>query len=1570
MKDSDQRPVFQLLAAVLDKQRLLDLPDFDTFIQNNPSVFELVKLGCKRLVVDFGLTRREADALISRGNALALYMARAFREHSLRPEGVGASAVQQGVLGLLGGPTYARLFKPDFSALSPVGAIESSYSTTAYTVALREWVRDRLVPISDTNRDLPLAYRRPDVDKQLIDPVAVNRILPSIQIVNSVLEAQIRERLDPGTDLDALLRDTRFHNGLPYDQDWESLLYVTRSVIGTDTLGEIVRRTDTDYPYFKNRGARGLRSDVALRQNSAFGPTRQALLLEAPYFPLNDTQAAKPLRRVDPRTRLVDPDPHQTSMDFYSKNFGRIGLIDVRQLWAFGEATQLSPEGIEALFALSIFAPKRSANAPALGNPDEPCGAYSGAAFIHAEQLPIIHLIRGGPGNNFELHNVGEAPNPQLEHRMDRINRKCRLDRWLGLRSDEVDQLLMAAIHAERREGFTTSVWITDNTIRALGMFQELRTENDCSAEDFAAFIDVMSVYGRSEQLSHFDRVYNQHSLYLQPLQINDVEFAIIPRTEADERTVHQICSGLGINFETYRYLATVIAKAFGLKTHLSCNLATFSSFYRLVRLARLLGVTPIEATALLQTLGNGDGWVAQLAGAPRVATYLSGESTDVLSVIRALMICIKWCRDYDIGVLWLVQNVNPVVVPTVWTEAQERLLRQLHNQVKPVVFVEAMLLEEGVRKLAEEGRWLTLLVSLVDKDGLVIGDYEETEAGYLERAKAQIKEAVQTDIVPGEGETVEDVAAERERTEATILSVLLRVRAEQHVVVQEGLAVFLDLRAELVLLVVHWAQGHAYQLLQQAMTVVQGGQRKTREDPDPADPFLRMLAELERRSRIATRLALSPEMLGTLLVDDQYQWFSLASTYEISVRTIYFLALYGRMITLAKQPEAKMLDYLRQVNQLPDDLSEDDLRLVRDAAADKLATYFGCGIRHVLECASEANPPDPDSEAPVKPLLCNLAHLDLLVRTLELSARGLDATTGFILGKLTPKDTVQVYTVAAQIALESLSKSGVLKTAQASGEMGQSVSTRCTVDTNTLIANLAQEVAEFEITLLDFFGEPLRFVRILWQTTLGYLLDAITTTDHLGRAQARLQAGSRMGTAHVSFNLLMREPSYAPSVVIGCDEASLNFPSELLSELPKEPVLAGHLDEVVVSAVLMDAYGNRGAGRMIEWAITSGRLRPSETFTDHNGATTVRITSLSAGETVVSVMYPENESSTEFNGKITFVDRPRIFGSPYAITQSVQGQVLEVQCKLVGLDGLPPQEPQTVNWWTDKDATKHPIESNAEGLCTFELSGMTAGALKVFAQRGSDSPVSVDVWVAVDALIQNYSDDFRFPVAGAREPSLLWVDIKESATPESAAVIHYPIEWMVESVLPQVGFPTTQIIPTDLQGRSSFGFKQSKAGEYRVIAKMVGKENQTQQFNLTVIPAFGWSVKLITLPSGPEQIILPGTGQFELYRGEEYQLKIAPVDVESLKDTTGALGWSADYTIQALGMEFTPPLAQQFTFGDQPQTWAIKAGDRKNATFQLGLICDRLNEALILEGTLKKRPLPKRPLPKRPRPA
>ncbi|WP_460164334.1 Tc toxin subunit A [Pseudomonas sp. S2_F03] len=1127
MNASDDRPIHQLVKAVLG-ERVGRGSTFDEFIEQNPSVFTLIKQGTAGLQ-KLGLSREESRTLMARGNALALYMARAFREQSL----CAAPDENQASVPL---PTYQDQFNPDNDGAAPPGSPEHSASTTAYMVALREWVRDNIVP-EDESQTIPLKVRRPDVDELLIDEMAINREQSRLEIVNSVLETQILTRPEPKiSSVKAYLRTIRFHNGLPYDHDWQSISHVVGSALKNGVVGDIVRRVDLDYPYFKQPGARGgPRADAALQLSMGIGPLKMSLLLEDPYFPLNAEMGKARLHRVDPRTRLVDPTPEKSVESFYVDNFGSLAhsLSSLRRLWIFKDATRLEQVQVDCLLGLGAFTPKLSANAPALGDPDLPAtGVMAGARYIHGGQAPAIQLVQDGAASQFLLHHVGEIESSTLQHRIDRINRKCRLDRMLQLPSHQVDQLLMAAMHAERRGTSEPSIWIRTNTLRCLGLFKELNTAYGCKAEEFAALIDVLSVFGQDGQLSHFDRVYNQEKGNQDPLLIDDVEFAIMPRAQAEQKTVHQICSALEINFETYRYLATVIAEAYGLKTHLKRSLEIFSSFWRLVWLGRLLGMTPIESTALLQTLSDGEGLVAQLAGEPVVSSFGTTDGADALSAIRGLMTCTQWSREYDLPPLWLVQNVKPVYVPTVWTETQEQFLRQLRSQVHSVRVEEATLLEEGApirgsnQQLIE---WLLELVPLVDEEGLVRGSAEETEEQYLVRASTVIEDLVKGLFAKEQNEDEDEYAARLNPLVTLITRIVLRCRDEQRVVVQEGIAVYLKLDSLLATQVLSWAQGHPYDFLKEAMSLPAADTPRVNRVLEAPDSFLQMLTELERRGRIADKLELSPQMLATLLKGEQYQWFSLENPYEISIRTVYYLALFRRLITRARQPEEKILDYLSQVNQLPDDMSEDGLRLVRDAAADKLATYFSCGIRHVLECAEHINREIEGSDSPSWPILRNLAHLDLLDRTLELARNGMDATAAFSLGKLHPLDPEPLYANAAQNALESLARFNAKTTTQDSAEVGQSFTSRCVVDNPTLIANLPQDVAEFEITLLDFYGEPLKWVDLHVATDLGVVLTPVIRTDDKGRAWAQLQAGARMGTAHVHYSVPLYEPIYAP---------------------------------------------------------------------------------------------------------------------------------------------------------------------------------------------------------------------------------------------------------------------------------------------------------------------------------------------------------------------------------------------------------------------------------------------------------
>ncbi|WP_460164333.1 Ig-like domain-containing protein [Pseudomonas sp. S2_F03] len=391
--------------------------------------------------------------------------------------------------------------------------------------------------------------------------------------------------------------------------------------------------------------------------------------------------------------------------------------------------------------------------------------------------------------------------------------------------------------------------------------------------------------------------------------------------------------------------------------------------------------------------------------------------------------------------------------------------------------------------------------------------------------------------------------------------------------------------------------------------------------------------------------------------------------------------------------------------------------------------------------------------------------------------------------------------------------------------------------------------------------------------------------------------------------------------------------------------------------AVLIDDYGNKGAHRQVAWSTTLGEIRPRETFTDKDGLTRVWVSSLSPGEANISVGNVEGNHSFTFSRPIVFADKPRILATPSVTKVAMVGHAMPVRCQVVGLDGTP-KEGEKVMWWTSATPGKVEQNSDSDGFSEFSVAAPQPGDLTVYAQLGTDPFVEVKVWVASDAVIQNYSEVIRFPVAGASRPTLLWVDVKESNAPDAKPVSNYPVLWRIGST------PIEEIsIATDAQGRSVYPFRSAVAGTFSVSAGLELHPSRTQQFELKVVAAFVWKVELITIESGSESRIpiIPGTDELTLFRDGHYRLEISPVDTAQLKDSHGALGWSSDYSTQALGMVFTPPLATRFEFDVAPYEVEIRTANKRNGRFQLSLFCDRLNEALVLEGTLVKRPVTRR---------
>ena len=73
------------------------------------------------------------------------------------------------------------------------------------------------------------------------------------------------------------------------------------------------------------------------------------------------------------------------------------------------------------------------------------------------------------------------------------------------------------------------------------------------------------------------------------------------------------------------------------------------------------------------------------------------------------------------------------------------------------------------------------------------------------------------------------------------------------------------------------------------------------------------------------------------------------------------------------EEPAEKLLAYLKTVNELPSDMTPEDIRLIRDGAASLLAQAIKWGIKEVLECATYLTPD--------MPLIREMSQIDFVIR-------------------------------------------------------------------------------------------------------------------------------------------------------------------------------------------------------------------------------------------------------------------------------------------------------------------------------------------------------------------------------------------------------------------------------------------------------------------------------------------------------------------------------------------------------------------------------------------------------------
>ena len=1210
------RPALQLFEQTFSQQEQRQgYASLATYLENGGSVFPLVEQGMGGLMGMYGLTERDAKAFLEPANALAIYVRRQFIEHTLFGDPAQAVGPQSGLLSMMDGPSFQKLFAMNFDAMCPPDALESAYSPVAYLIDLLEWIKGKIESVG-TNKKLMLQNRRTDLNDLLIDSNAVYQPVSAVDIIVPVLETFIDSHGAVTPNLEDALLGARYPNGLPYYQHWVSLNYVARH--NGVSVGDVVHLVDLASPYFLQPHTLDSDAPRALVHASRLGPYQRAMLTEPAHFTGTGDDAKAPA--------------------FYLRHFGALATEwnKYKDVPFFCERTKLDSLQLEALLSVGSFAPVRSANAPAgPGEPTPPpvSGTQSGSVYINAGAATSIGLefVTTVTPNLHRLKNVTHG-------QIDRMNRKLRLDQWLELPPEQVDALLVAAIRAETPA--SAAYVITEYSVQALGLFQTLRERYGCKAEDFAAFVHEVSFYGRDKTPSLFDRVFNPKGNYQDALRLDHQPFDLLPSAGQSETTINRLCSGLGIDLLTYSFLAQAVALG-----HSSTNgklirsPAVVSSFYRLVKLSRLLGIEPIEGVLLLTVLG-GETWLRAIAGVPRIQAHTKDTPT-VLVIIQALHACVDWCREHDLEVRWMLQQVTAPATSQKETTAEWQLFEQVGNLLAGTLFTNAELLMAGVPPLDGGADWLDLLSGLVDSQGVVntqpISDEGETDYAKIARKKLLIA------VSEGLGESYRPLF---EAIVENMLNVLLLTKAAQLSVVKECLAVYTRLTSDQVIPVLTWAQGRVDTFLRQVLTrpvsnpeTVAGRGGRVLE----GDAFLLQLAEIRRRSEIVLKLELSVEVLQDYLDYGNLEWMTQSEPLAVSLNTFYYLTVLARAFKMSDQPQARLLDYLRDVAALPadptaqppDGLSPHALSLVQQTAAARLAVIFAWSAQEVLECAQSIG----------QPLVRNLQQLNLLMRVRTMSARsGMDARTVFLMGQLPDRVSIPnekaAYQEAAEHALLSLTTTTEPVLATTSDEQSQTAKVTCeVVDDNSAIAGKPGEKVTYRVAVRNMQEQVMSGVFVHWQATLGTIVE--TATTEAGEALVEFIPGQVLGVDTPLFWLDMGEKQPAPLVEVVADSQSYDFPPEYASDVPTGEVSVGA--EVELYAIMEDDYFNRGIDAPVSW---SGRGETGSVVirfggrTNNEGLTRAFVSSPSGGTFILKVTSTGSDKSLEF-GPITFLPSP-----------------------------------------------------------------------------------------------------------------------------------------------------------------------------------------------------------------------------------------------------------------------------------------------------------------------------------------
>ncbi|SDB51436.1 Tc toxin subunit A [Pseudomonas sp. NFACC13-1] len=523
---------------------------------------------------------------------------------------------------------YQALFEENWDQFCDEGDIAAIDSPVAYLRALYLFARQlEQLPAPVQAARITLEERRPDLGKLMLDRQSAFATRPMLDIINDTLRSNIAAHLAStgrNETVQQVLAGEHYPFSLPYDLHHHQCLLGLGA--GKPALGELNYRISLQLPFSPGPSTYGrvTTSHVdAQKLLSGLSPEQQNLLL-AP-----SASSARP--------------------DALKKSYGTQDITRLDQLDFFQERTGLTTDQVEQFLAQGRYSPRSSINSP-----DATQSVY-GASYINgSESTPPLRIETQGASRVF-LHYSDE--------RFDRLQRMIRLHRWTGIPVAELDTLI---INALRSEGSDT---LSANTLRTLGVYRYLNQRHGIAPEEFASLLHDMPVEACGERVPLFDQVFNRTRLLENPVW----QYPKKPLAVTDQQTFSYLSAGLGLPM-SQDALLLLVQQSEQYLPGLEHDLPTVSSLYRQARIARMLGLSPLECTELARLLGGDDYGKALVTG--RLSPPAS-STPDILDVLMALDWAVDWLRQNGLDVLrWCRLFAEPEAGLPLNQNQEQRLAR------------------------------------------------------------------------------------------------------------------------------------------------------------------------------------------------------------------------------------------------------------------------------------------------------------------------------------------------------------------------------------------------------------------------------------------------------------------------------------------------------------------------------------------------------------------------------------------------------------------------------------------------------------------------------------------------------------------------------------------------------------------------------------------------------------------------------------------------------------------------------------------------------------------------------